>query len=115
VSISPFHYDFRPIKRGFDFDFQFYWFDETGNGLNLNGSQVSINLWDKKRENVITSMSTAYLAMNPGHTIHALNKTKTTLLVAGDYFYELALIEPDGSTYCYMDGVMPFVDFTPPP
>ncbi len=114
MGISTFNYNFRQIKRCFDFDFEFRWFGEDGAGLNLLGSQTSVNIWDKKRENILITMTTTVIAENPGHTLHALSKVQTEALVAGDYPYELALIEPDGNTYCYMDGIMPFVDFTSP-
>lgn len=113
MSITAFHYDFRPIKRYFDFNFEFYWFDETGAGLNLAGSIISVVLWDRKRENIISTMTTTVIALNPGHTNHALTNTQTALIEPGNYNYELALLEPDGSKYCYMDGIMPFVNFTP--
>jgi len=114
MSIFPFNYNFRPIKKCFNFDFQFYWFDETGAGLNLTGSTTSVVLWDKKRETIISTMTTTVLALNPGHTSHAFSKAQTDLIEPGNYNYELALVEPDGTTYCYMEGIMPFVDFTSP-
>jgi hypothetical protein len=111
MSISPFNYNFRPIKRCFNFDFQFYWFDETGAGLNLTGSNISVVVWDKKRENIISTMSTTILAVNPGHTHHAFTSTQTAAIEIGNYNYELALVDSSGNTYCYMDGIMPFVNF----
>jgi hypothetical protein len=59
-------------------------------------------------------MVTSYQERNPGHTTHVLTKLQTAAIAVGDHSYELTLIEPDGSYYCYMDGVMPFIDFTSP-
>ena len=106
MSISPFRYDFRPIKRGFDFEFEFHW------GLDLTGSTISVVIWDRKRENIVNTMDTTIIALNPGHTNHALTNTQTASIEVGNYDYEMIRLEPNGKKHCYLDGIMPFVNFT---
>ena len=113
MSITPFRYVFKPIKRGFDFEWSFFWFDDAGDALNLTGSTVSCILWDRKREVQLAVMGLATISLNPGNTRHFLTAVQTAAL-EGPVPYELRLLEPDGSLQCYMDGIMPFVDFLPP-
>ena len=112
-SITAFRYDFRPIKKGFDFSWEFYWYDSEGSSLNLAGSIISCVVWDRKKTNVLATLATQYISLAPGHTSHGLTNAQTSIL-DGALPYELRLQEPGGALHCYMDGLMPFVDFSPP-
>jgi hypothetical protein len=112
-SITAFRYDFRPIKRGFDFSWEFHWFDSAGEPLDLAGCTVSCVVWDRKKELELISLAVEYVSLDPGHTSQSLTPAQTAILV-GSLPYELRLLEPDNSYHCYMDGLMPFVDFSPP-
>ena len=112
-SITSFRYDFRPIKKGFDFSWEFEWYNETGTPLDLTGSTVSCVVWDRKKTTVQATLTTQYISRAPGRTSHALTAAQTAML-DGQLPYELRLLLPDNSFHCYMDGLMPLVDFTPP-
>jgi hypothetical protein len=112
-SITTYRYDFKPIKRGFDFSWEFEWFDGAGAPLNLTGSSVSCVVWDRKKTAVQATLATQYISLSPGRTSHGFTAAQTAIL-DGKLPYELRLLLPDSTFHCYMDGLMPFVDFTPP-
>jgi hypothetical protein len=109
--ITTFRYDFRKIKKDTYFEFRYQWHDDDGNALSLAGSTVKCIIWNRERTSQLVELGYELLNENPGITKHFLTRNQTSVL-EGDCNYELSVIDSANKRHCYMDGIMPFVDWT---
>ncbi len=104
MSIDPGTYNFA-VQRRADWSVLLQFKDSTDTAINLTGSTVAAQAWDKARTNKYADFGITYTSRSNGQVTISLSDTDTTLF-PDELYYDVLVTDGTGRKDYYLEGVI---------
>ena len=104
MSIDPGTYNFA-VQRRADWSVLLQFKDSNDAAINLTGSTVAAQAWDKARANKYADFGITYTSRSNGQVTISLSDTDTTLF-PDELYYDVLVTDSAGRKDYYLEGVI---------
>ena len=94
------------VNRRADFALRLTFKDSNGNGINLTGSTVSVQCWDKPRKTKYADFGVTYTNRSGGIVDIKLTDTQTATFRLDELEYDVLITSSSGDKNYYLEGTL---------
>ena len=94
------------VDRRADFALRLTFKDGSGNAINLQGTTVAVQCWDKPRKTKYADFTVAYTDRSGGIVDISLTDTQTATFRLDELQYDVLLTDGLGSKNYYLEGTL---------